>query len=264
MPAIFPPTPRSRSRSKQSARMKRPSAPSSAVTETSARAKRRAAARHRGRHQGHHGYRGFPDRNGLADLPGISAARRCGRGDDAEAGGRDHRRQDHDDGVRLLDPTPTLNPHNHGHTPGGSSSGSAAAVGAGMIPLALGTQTGGSVIRPASFCGVGCDQAVLPLAADGRREMLFVDARYRRPVRGRRRRRGARAFRDDRPARIAAAVQHSDAAHRRRDAGFCRCAGGGRRGGAADRDQGCGARRRLGARRWRCPRSSRRRGACIR
>src|SRR6202047_1598894 len=52
------------------------------------------------------------------------------------------------------DPTATLNPHNHGHTPGGSSSGSAAAVAAGMIPLALGTQTGGSVIRPPSFCGV--------------------------------------------------------------------------------------------------------------
>jgi Asp-tRNA(Asn)/Glu-tRNA(Gln) amidotransferase A subunit family amidase len=51
------------------------------------------------------------------------------------------------------DPTPTRNPHNHAHTPGGSSSGSAAAVGAGLIPLALGTQTGGSVIRPASFCG---------------------------------------------------------------------------------------------------------------
>ena len=51
------------------------------------------------------------------------------------------------------DPTATVNPHNHGHTPGGSSSGSAASVGGGMIPLALGTQTGGSVIRPASFCG---------------------------------------------------------------------------------------------------------------
>src|ERR1700704_2895084 len=52
------------------------------------------------------------------------------------------------------DPTQTLNPRNPGHTPGGSSSGSAAAVAAGMIPLALGTQTGGSVIRPASYCGV--------------------------------------------------------------------------------------------------------------
>lgn len=52
------------------------------------------------------------------------------------------------------DPTPTLNPHNLGHSPGGSSAGSAAAVGAGMIPLALGTQTGGSVIRPAAYCGV--------------------------------------------------------------------------------------------------------------
>jgi Asp-tRNA(Asn)/Glu-tRNA(Gln) amidotransferase A subunit family amidase len=53
-----------------------------------------------------------------------------------------------------LDPTATLNPRNGDHTPGGSSSGSAAAVAAGMIPLALGTQTGGSVIRPAAFCGV--------------------------------------------------------------------------------------------------------------
>ena len=51
-------------------------------------------------------------------------------------------------------PTDTRNPHNLEHTPGGSSSGSAAAVAAGMVPVAIGTQTIGSVIRPASFCGV--------------------------------------------------------------------------------------------------------------
>ena len=51
-------------------------------------------------------------------------------------------------------PNATCNPHNLGHTPGGSSSGSAAGVADFMFPLALGTQTGGSVIRPASFCGV--------------------------------------------------------------------------------------------------------------
>ncbi len=48
----------------------------------------------------------------------------------------------------------TTNPHNPAHTPGGSSSGSAAAVADGHVPLAVGTQTGGSVIRPASYCGV--------------------------------------------------------------------------------------------------------------
>lgn len=48
----------------------------------------------------------------------------------------------------------TANPHNREHTPGGSSSGSAAAVAAGIAPLALGSQTVGSVIRPATFCGV--------------------------------------------------------------------------------------------------------------
>jgi len=54
-------------------------------------------------------------------------------------------------------PGKTRNPHNPTHTPGGSSSGSAAAVADYMVPLALGTQTGGSVIRPAAFCGaVGC------------------------------------------------------------------------------------------------------------
>jgi Asp-tRNA(Asn)/Glu-tRNA(Gln) amidotransferase A subunit family amidase len=51
-------------------------------------------------------------------------------------------------------PGKTANPRNPAHTPGGSSSGSAAAVAAGMAPLALGTQTAGSVIRPAAYCGV--------------------------------------------------------------------------------------------------------------
>jgi Asp-tRNA(Asn)/Glu-tRNA(Gln) amidotransferase A subunit family amidase len=51
-------------------------------------------------------------------------------------------------------PGKTRNPHHPEHTPGGSSSGSAAAVAAHMVPLALGSQTAGSVIRPASFCGV--------------------------------------------------------------------------------------------------------------
>ena len=51
-------------------------------------------------------------------------------------------------------PAATRNPHNLQHTPGGSSSGSATAMADGMVPLALGTQTGGSVIRPAAYCGV--------------------------------------------------------------------------------------------------------------
>jgi len=51
-------------------------------------------------------------------------------------------------------PAATRNPHNPSHTPGGSSSGSAAAVADFMVPLALGTQTGGSIIRPAAYCGV--------------------------------------------------------------------------------------------------------------
>jgi Asp-tRNA(Asn)/Glu-tRNA(Gln) amidotransferase A subunit family amidase len=54
----------------------------------------------------------------------------------------------------FMEPGPTRNPAKLDHTPGGSSSGSAAAVAAGLVPIAFGTQTGGSVIRPAAFCGV--------------------------------------------------------------------------------------------------------------
>lgn len=60
----------------------------------------------------------------------------------------------HTTALAYRDPAPTRNPHNLEHTPGGSSAGSAAAVGAGHVPFALGTQTVGSGLRPASFCGV--------------------------------------------------------------------------------------------------------------
>ncbi len=65
-------------------------------------------------------------------------------------------------------PGPTRNPHNPDHTPGGSSSGSAAAVAAGMAPVALGTQTIGSVIRPAAYCGiVGVKPSAHSIPTDG-------------------------------------------------------------------------------------------------
>ncbi len=60
----------------------------------------------------------------------------------------------HTTAYAYFDTGPTRNPHNWKHTPGGSSSGSAAAVAAGTVPLAIGSQTQGSVVRPASFCGV--------------------------------------------------------------------------------------------------------------
>lgn len=68
----------------------------------------------------------------------------------------------------LFRPGATTNPHDPSRTPGGSSSGSAAAVGAGTIPLAIGTQTAGSVVRPASFCGiVGAKPTVGSVVRDG-------------------------------------------------------------------------------------------------
>jgi len=56
--------------------------------------------------------------------------------------------------LAFLNPSKTHNPHDPSRSPGGSSAGSAAAVAAGMLPIAVGTQTGGSVIRPAAYCGV--------------------------------------------------------------------------------------------------------------
>ena len=56
--------------------------------------------------------------------------------------------------LAYLGPPPTRNPHDYSRTPGGSSSGSAAVIAAHMAPLSIGSQTGGSVIRPASYCGV--------------------------------------------------------------------------------------------------------------
>ncbi|MFP4643699.1 MAG: amidase [Spirochaetales bacterium] len=67
-----------------------------------------------------------------------------------------------------FEPGPTANPWNPSHTPGGSSSGSAAAVAAGIVPLALGTQTIGSVCRPAAFCGiVGFKPTIARVPTDG-------------------------------------------------------------------------------------------------
>ena len=67
-----------------------------------------------------------------------------------------------------FDPPPTRNPWNLQHTPGGSSSGSAAAVSLGMCVAALGSQTGGSIIRPASFCGVvGLKPTIGAVPSDG-------------------------------------------------------------------------------------------------
>ena len=73
----------------------------------------------------------------------------------------------------FFDPSPARNPHNTAHTPGGSSSGSGAAVSSGTVPLALGTQTMASVNRPAAYCGISafkpstrsvCGYGVNPLA----------------------------------------------------------------------------------------------------
>ncbi len=69
--------------------------------------------------------------------------------------------------LAFLNPSKTHNPHDVTRSPGGSSAGSAASVAAGMLPITVGTQTGGSVIRPASYCGVAAfkpSYRLLPMA----------------------------------------------------------------------------------------------------
>ncbi len=115
----------------------------------------RTAARRARRHQGYFRYRRHADGIRFADLRRAHAVARCHRrGLNAARGRRGDHGQNGDDRVCLFSPGKTRNPHNREHTPGGSSSGSAAAVGANMVPLAIGSQTNGSTIRPAAYCGV--------------------------------------------------------------------------------------------------------------
>ncbi len=91
------------------------------------------------------GSRAFAGRSADADAEVVTRLRRAG----AFALGKSQTTE-----IAFMEPSPTRNPWNAAHTPGGSSSGSAAGVAAGFFPAALGTQTNGSVIRPAAYCGV--------------------------------------------------------------------------------------------------------------
>jgi Asp-tRNA(Asn)/Glu-tRNA(Gln) amidotransferase A subunit family amidase len=111
-----------------------------------------AHRRHADRDQGPARDEGHAHRFRLRGLQGKHDPARQRRGMGAAAGGRRHIRQDRDGELGGSHPPATTNPFDPARTPGGSSSGSAAAVGARMVPAALGTQVGGSVIRPAAYC----------------------------------------------------------------------------------------------------------------
>lgn len=87
----------------------------------------------------------YRDRIAASDASAVALARQAG----AVVLGKTHTTE-----FASFTPAPTRNPRVPGATPGGSSSGSAAAVAAGIVPLAFGTQTSGSIVRPASYCGV--------------------------------------------------------------------------------------------------------------
>ncbi len=97
---------------------------------------------------------GVPTEWGSATQSGRTPGRDCGLIARLKALGCVLMGKTHTTAYAYYDTGPTRNPANLAHTPGGSSSGSAAAVAAGMVPFAIGSQTQGSVLRPASFCGV--------------------------------------------------------------------------------------------------------------
>lgn len=97
---------------------------------------------------------GIPTEWGTKTQSGRVPDRDCGLVTMLDAAGALMVGKTHTTAFAFFDAAPTRNPHNTAHSPGGSSSGSAAAVAAGMVPLAIGSQTQGSVLRPASFCGV--------------------------------------------------------------------------------------------------------------
>lgn len=92
-----------------------------------------------------YGSRVYPDHQPVADASLVTMLKQAG----ATIAGKTVTTE-----FAWFSPGPTRNPHNPSYTPGGSSSGSAAGVAAGYFPAAIGTQTGGSIIRPAAFCGV--------------------------------------------------------------------------------------------------------------